>query len=107
MHIPDTIFIEEDNKLTDSLMPTIGRTRLICVKLSDVEKIVSISNNMILYRLFPLEYINKEFSVAFVPFTVTISKSDGLFLANSGSFWVFFDFYRGKFHFKRFGNYGI
>jgi len=108
INIPDTIYIEDDYKLTDSLMTRIRNTRLLVIKLSEVEKLVNKRKSITLYRLFPLEYKNHEFYISFVPFGVTHNPNeDGLFYSNSGSFWVIFDFYNGVFRFKKIDNNGI
>lgn len=108
INIPDTIYIEDDYKLTDSLLTRIGNTIFHVIKQSELEKLVNKWKSITLYRLFPLEYKNHEFYVSFVPFGVTNNlDQEGLFYSNSGSIWVIFDFYNGGFKFKRIDNYGI
>ncbi|NOU45586.1 MAG: hypothetical protein HOO86_00835 [Bacteroidales bacterium] len=109
IQIPDSIFVEEDFKLTDSLMTKIGTVSIIIIKQSEIEQLVIKRKGIVLYRLFPLEYRNKEFFTSFVPFAVTYNTriKNEIFFVNSGSFWVIFNFDNGKFKFSRIDNNAI
>jgi hypothetical protein len=105
--IPDTIFIEKFAPLTDSLLPSIGKTKLAILDLSEIEKKITYKGSITLYKLFPLEYKNREFKVALVPFGVTSSNEYELYFANNGTYWTYFKFRNAKFKFKRAIFFGI
>jgi hypothetical protein len=105
---PDSIFIEEDFKLTDSLMAKIGNVSLIIIKQGELEQLVLKRGGLLLIRLFPLDFNNKEFYTSFVPFSVTYKTNEkSLFFCNSGSIMVIFSFVNRKFIFKKLYSYGI
>jgi hypothetical protein len=97
--IPDSIIIEEDFKLTDSLMGQLGKTKLIIVRQSDILRLVHKESEEI-YRLFPLVLKNKEFMISIIPFRVT-RKGRNLFYSNGGGFHVYYTYLDGQLMFKR------
>lgn len=103
--IPDSIFIEEDFKLTDSLMGQLGNTKLIIVRHSDILRLVHKKSKAI-YRLFPLVLKNREFMISLIPFSVT-RKGRNLFYSNGGGFRVYYTYLDGQFVFKRSEYIGI
>jgi hypothetical protein len=105
MKRPDSIFIEGDFKLTDSLMTNIGKTKLIIVRQQEIIKLTK-NKGITLYRLFPLELKNSEFYISVVPFDVT-RKRKHLFYANGGGYSIVFAYKDGQFKFLRVENNGI
>jgi len=106
--VPDTIFVESDPVLTDSLMTQIQKTKLIVLGESELKDILTRKKAIGLYKLFPIEYTHKEFHVSIVPFGASYDKeTNQVNLENGGCCWVRFKFEKGKFIFKRFNNYGI
>lgn len=106
--IPDTIFVDSNPVLTDSLMTQILKTKIIVLDNSKLKDILTKRRLRGLYKLFPIEYIHKEFQVSFVPFGVSYNKkTDQVNLINGGFCMVRFKFEKGKFIFRRFNDYSI
>jgi hypothetical protein len=105
----DTIFVEEDIKLTDNLMKKIGRKTLVILKDSELKETVIKNNGIVLYRLFPLDYDDSGFYVSFVPYGVTFNTSlkNDISFVNSGSYFVRFNFDGKKFIFRKIQNNAI
>ena len=104
----DTLFVEGDGVLTDSLIDHIGSTKIIIVK--NPHQYIKLRKGIgfTLFRLFPLEYKDNEFSVSFIPFIVTTkNKSKQLYYANPGGYKAVFKFENKKFYFIRIVDYGI
>jgi hypothetical protein len=106
--IPDTIFVDSDPALTDSLMIQILKTKIIVLGDSELKNVLTKRRLIGLYKLFPIEYKHNEFHVSFVPFGASYNKeTDEVRLVNGGCCWVRFKFEKGKFIFLRCNNYGI
>lgn len=107
-NIPDTIFVDSNPDLTDSLMTQILKTKLIVLNDLSLHGILKRKGSIGLYKLFPVEYAANEFSVAFVPFGASYNKeTNQINLVNGGCCRVSFRFEKGKFIFKQFKDYGI
>jgi hypothetical protein len=107
IHI-DTLYIEHDFKITDSLMPQVGQTKLIQLNMEDVKKLLERKKGFRLYRIFPLHNEKKLLAVSFVPFGVTKREEPGkIGFSNPGSYWIFFKFRRGRFKLVRVEDHGI
>jgi hypothetical protein len=105
--IPDTIFVDSNPVLTDSLMTQILKTKIIVLGESELKNILT-KRRIVLYKLFPLEYRNNDFHVSFVPFGASYNdKTNEENLINGGGYWVRFLFEKRKFIFKKFNEYGI
>jgi hypothetical protein len=105
---PDTVYIEDDFKITDSLLLQSGQSKFIKLTLDNVEQLLKERESFTLLRLFPLRYENGQFSVSFVPFGITKGKKKGdINYTNPGSYFVVFKFGDDKFHFIRIDDYGI
>ena len=106
--IPDTIFVDSNPELTDSLMTQILKTKIVVLGDFELKDILTRRRVRQLYKLFPIEYNRKEFHVSIVPFGASYDKeTNQVNLENGGCCWVRFKFEKGKFIFKRFNNYGI
>lgn len=104
----DTIFVEDDFKFTDSLLLQSGNTKLIKLDTDNLRQVLKERKELILYRLFPLQYENGEFSVSFVPFSVARGKKkNSINYINPGSYSVIFKFDNNKFDFVRIDAYGL
>ena len=105
----DTLYVYNDTKTTDSLLDKIGTTKIIMID----HPYSFIKNRkgegITLYSIFPLDFDKKEFSVSFVPFSVTIDKKrkKGLLFSNPGSYKIFFKYDNGHFVFVRLEDHGI
>jgi len=101
--LPDSIYIESDYKLTNRLIPRIGKTRLIILPDSTLAKRVKKADKaVIVYRLFPLAYQNKKFNITIIPFGVRYDKElKEIRYTNSGGYLIVFDFEKGYFKFNR------
>ncbi len=105
----DTIYVDKDTKITDSLLDNIGSTKIIIVK--NPYTIIKSRNGrgITLYRIFPLCFEKGEFWVAFVPFSVSIDikQEQRLLFENPGSYKVVFKFEKGHFVFVRIEDHAI
>ena len=98
-------FFEDEFGLTDSLMERINDTRILRLKQSEIEELVTKKNGITIYKLFPLEYQNMEFHVTLVPYGATFRKGEtGLFFSTYGGYCINFKFDKGKFKFLRIDN---
>lgn len=106
--IPDTIFVDSNPALTDSLMTQILKTKIVVLGDFELKDILTRRRVRQLYKLFPIEYNRKEFHVSFIPFGLSYNKgTDHFYLINGGSCTVRFKFEKDKFIFQRFNEYGI
>jgi hypothetical protein len=105
----DTIYVYRDTKTTDSLLDSIGSTKIITIE--DPYTFIKEQKlgGLTLYSIFPLDYEKGEFWVSFVPFSVTIDKKrkQGLLFSNPGSYKIVFKFDNGHFVFIRIEDHGI
>ena len=105
---PDTIYIENDFKLTDSLLLQSGQTKFVKLTFDNVAQLLKKRKGLTVFRLFPLRYEKGEFSVSFVPFIVTKGKTkNNITYANPGGYFVIFKFEKNQFHFVRIEDHGI
>jgi len=105
----DTLYVYKDTKTTDSLLNKIGSTTIVMV--DDPYTFIKNRNSkdITLYSIFPLDFEKGEFSVSFVPFSVTIDKKRkrGLMFSNPGSYKVVYKYDSGHFVFVRLEDHGI
>jgi hypothetical protein len=96
----DTLYIEDNFRLTDSLLLQSGQTKFIILNSEDILQILKTKRNFLIHHLFPLEFENGDFSVSLVPFSVTKGKKGNkVNYINSGSNRIVFKFDNGKFNF--------
>jgi hypothetical protein len=104
----DTLYIEEDPRITDSLLTHSGETTVIKLKPGEVAIHSKNKKNLLLYKVYPLRFENGEFSVSFVPFLLADEKkkrnANG---AASVSYRVVYRFDNNKFVFQRVEDHGI
>jgi len=104
----DTIYIEDDFRLTDSILLYSKQTTFIKLKYENISKHLKSHKGLVLFRLFPLRYENGEFSVSFVPFSVTYERRKRITnYANPGSYRIVYKFEDNRFIFLRVEDYGI
>jgi hypothetical protein len=105
---PDSIFIEYDRYLTDSLIPKIGTKQLIVIGKPDHFGISDIFENITggitLYQIFPLAYKNNEFIISIIPCSINNDHTNYIY---SESYKVIFKFKCNRFKFKRIDWHGI
>jgi len=98
----DTLYLEEDYKITDSILTVCGKTTIIKVNAQDLNNIIAKKKSIILYRLYPLKYNNGNFSIDIVPHSMEYNKKrkryDALY---GGGYIVFFKFDGVKFYFNK------
>jgi hypothetical protein len=106
--ILDTLYIEDDFRITDSLMLQSGQTNFIKLSYDDRIQMFKKQNSFVLYRIFQLKFDKGNFSVSFVPFIVTKQKRKrNLYYSNPGSYRIVFKFDNDTFQFIKVENYGI
>jgi hypothetical protein len=95
----DTLYIQQDDVITDSLMTPINGTTVVIV--DSVLKRLRQSGSFTMHRIFPLSFDKGVFFISLVPFVVT--QTDGeIMLTNTGTFRVeyYFDDRTKAFRFK-------
>jgi len=113
----DTLFIEDDSRLTDSLVLLSGQTKFITLKSEDVSDYSKTQKGIVLYKVLPLQFENGEFSVSLVPVLTQSQKKIASFLpqkkkqntvdANTVSYKVVYKYDGSKFIFQRLDHFGI
>jgi hypothetical protein len=104
----DTIYIEDEYRLTDSLLLQSGPTKFIKLKYEDIPAFLKTNRSLTLYRLFPLKYENGEFSVSFNPYLVSYDRKKKVTnYAYSSTYKVTFKFLNDKFVFQKVEGFGI
>lgn len=83
--IYDTLFIQQDDIITDSLMTTINGSRVIVVDSSILQEKLRQDGAFMLHKLFPLSFDKSVFYISLVPFSVT-EKNGEVCLTNTGTF---------------------
>jgi len=104
----DTLYIEEDFRITDSLLMNSGQTKFIKLNPEDVSNHVKTKKGLLLYKVFPLRYENGEFSVSFVPVLLSDEKRKrNMNVTGTVSYSVVYKFDNNKFIFQRVEDKGI
>lgn len=104
----DTIYIEDEYRLTDSLLLQSGMTKFIKLRFNNIPTHLKVNKNLTLYRLFPLKYENGEFSVSFNPYIITYDKKKKVTnYTYSSTYKVTFKFQDNKFIFQKVEGFGI
>lgn len=68
----DTLYVYRDSKTTDSLLESIGETRIIYVENPFTYIRKKKVKGLTLYSIFPLSFYKSEFAVSFIPYGVSI-----------------------------------
>jgi hypothetical protein len=101
----DTLFIEDDYRLTDSIILQSAQTVFIKLKAEDISNYLTTRKGFVLYKVVPLRYENGEFSVSFVPVFVSQEKKKrNTHAVISGSYRIVYKFDNNKFIFQRVEN---
>ncbi len=104
----DTIYIEDEYRMTDSLLLQSGATKFIKLKFESIPAYFKNNKILTLYRLFPLRYADGEFSVSFNPYAVSYNKKKrNVNYAYGITYKVTFKFQDNKFVFQRVEVFGI
>lgn len=85
--IYDSLFIQQDNIITDSLMTSINGCKLIVVDSSFLQEKLRQDSAFMLLKLFPLSFDKSVFYVSLIPFKVTETNGEA-YLTNTGTFKV-------------------
>lgn len=87
----DSLWIQQEWSLTDSLFTNIGKTTIRIVDSQEIPFLLDQEDSMVLYKLFPLSFDKGRFFISIVPYT-TRKGSDGLLLEYSGGCKVIYTF---------------
>ena len=103
----DTLFIQQDGSITDSLMNTINGIKVSIVDSSLMQEKLRRHKSFVLHRLFPLSFDKGVFYVSLVPFHVTETNGE-VYLTNNGTFKVeyLFDSKLRAFRYRKGISYG-
>lgn len=98
----DTLFLEEDYKLTTNILPSCAGTSIILLDPQKLWEKVSMTKAIDLYRIYPLSYSEGEFFISIVPYAVSLNKEDNTFrYIYAGGYKVLFKFDGKKFVFEK------
>jgi hypothetical protein len=70
----DTIYIEQDFKITDSVLNFIVDVRVVKLSESDIQAAIKLKRHLVLHRIFPIRYGREEFWVNIVPISMGFSR---------------------------------
>jgi hypothetical protein len=87
----DTLTIEAQGPITDSLLAIIDKTRINVVNWEEIHSLLNKESSLILYKLFPLSFDKGRFFISIVPYS-TITESNGVKLGYSGGCRIFYSF---------------
>lgn len=87
----DSLRIQQEWSLTDSLLSSIGNTTIRVVYSQEVTLLLDKEESMVLYKLFPLSFDKGKFFISIVPY-LTRKGSDGLLFEYSGGCKVIYTF---------------
>lgn len=103
----DTLYIQQADVITDSLMARINGTTVVIVDSATLSKKLSQGSSFTMHKLFPLSFDKGVFFISTVPFVVT--QIDGEIISeNTGTFRLeyYFDDKLKSFRFKSGKSYG-
>jgi hypothetical protein len=104
----DKIYIEDNFRMTDSLLFENGTTKFIKLEFESIPSHLKSNPSLILYRLFPLRYGNGKFSVSFNLYVVTYNKKTrNLHYALTSTYRVTFEFHDNNFVFQKVESFGV
>jgi hypothetical protein len=104
----DTLYLEDDYKITDSLPTVCGKTIIVKFNAQDLNRIIAKKRDIILYRLYPLKYDNREFSIDLVPRNMGYNKKRKRYESlYGGGYILYYKFDGVKFYFSRIEPGGI
>jgi hypothetical protein len=106
--IRDTILIETNSPLTDSILEKSKELLFKKVLFSDLQDELKTKKKLTLFRIHPIDFANGEFFVSITPFGVSKGrKKNNLKYFNSGGYKVFFRYENSGFLFTRIEDCGI
>jgi hypothetical protein len=98
----DIIYIEQDYKITDSILGNIDNVKIVKLTESDIQATIKKKKPLLLFRIFPLRYGHDEFWVNIVPFSMGFSSKQKKYIAlNGGTYRVFYKYDGVVFVFNR------
>jgi hypothetical protein len=98
----DTMYIEQDFKITDSILSVIENVRVIKLTESDIQAAMKKKKHIVLFRIFPLRYGHEKFWVNIVPFSMGFSRKQKKYVVlNGGTYKVFYKFNGAVFVFDK------
>jgi len=104
----DSIFIEKDSYITDSLLSGVGNIKFIQLSQPDIITYLRTRKKLKIYKIVPLSVEDGIFSITIIPFSVSYEKRKKMFhYINSGGFEVKFKYHDGKFIFTSLEVHGI
>jgi len=104
----DTLYLENNQVITDSLESAINATCLKVVDFPEIRNILSQEASVIVYKLFPLQFDKGQFSISIIPYSVTKTNTELNFAYSGGCRIIyFFDSKNHSFSFTRIECWGI
>lgn len=73
---PDSLLIEKNEVITDSLRTNIKEIFLHVVDWTVINNKLDIEMSLILYKLFPLQFDKGQFSISIIPYSVTKKSNE-------------------------------
>ena len=81
----DTLFIQQDNVITDSLIGVSHHSQLLIVDSAELSSRLRQAGSFVLYRMMPLSFHEGVFFINIVPFVVT-QQNDEIQLSYTGTY---------------------
>ena len=106
--ILDTIFIEANTNLFDSLISLIGKTKIIIMSSDQITDYLNSHRSMVLHKMFPLGFKNGEFFISFSTNSVHFKKDTKIkYYEYSGSDTFYYKLKNNDFNFLRLDIYAF
>ena len=104
----DTLFLESNEKITDSLLSECRYTKLIKLNNDQLKDRLKKGKSLNLYRIMPLEAKDGSFAVKLIPFGCGFNKTKRKYeLLNGGNYVLLFQFDGEQLVFRNMEGHGI
>ena len=98
----DTIFIDQNSRIVDSLLNRIENTRIVKLSEDNIQVFVKHKKPLLLFRVSPIAFGNDGFWVSITPFSMGFSRKQKKYVAlNGGTYRIFYKFNGAVFVFDR------
>jgi len=104
----DTLFLEENDTITDSILSECHHTKLITLNEDQIKDLLKKGRSLNFYRLSPVQHKDNSFFVTMIPFGCGYNKTKKIYeFLYGGHYVAFFKFDGKKFVFERIQEKGI
>jgi len=104
----DTLFLESNDKITDSILSECRYTKLVKLNNTQLKDRLKKGNSLNLYRIMPLENRDGKLAVKLIPFGCGFNRTKGKYeLLNGGNYILLFQFDGEQLVFQNMEGHGI